>query len=109
MKKAIDVRQGGKTHRLLLLSAKKQIPMLTTSISRVRSLKQTADRMGLTIPEPVSVTQLLSDAFLNDISVIHNIIVDDTEAVLKALLSARKVKNVEAISITTNDESDELI
>lgn len=109
MKKCISGRQTGKTKKLIELSAEKQIPILTTSISNVKNIKLRAEEMRLSIPDPISVTEILSDRYLNNISTIENIIVDDTEYVLKKLLYCRKVRNVEAISITTDDMDDELI
>lgn len=51
----------------------------------------------------------MSDAYLNNISEIPNIIVDDAEFVLREILSTRKVRSVEAIAICTDDPCDEMI
>lgn len=109
MKKAISGRQTGKTEKLIKLSAEKQIPILVTSIAAVRQLQERAKKMELSIPEPISVSQLMSDAYLNNISEIPNIIVDDAEFVLREILSTRKVRSVEAIAICTDDPCDEMI
>lgn len=109
MRKAISGRQTGKTEKLIRLSAEKQIPILVTSIASVRQLQERAKKMELTIPEPISISQLMSDGYLNDISEIPNIIVDDAEFVLREILSTRKVRSVEAIAVCTDDAYDELI
>lgn len=109
MKKAISGRQTGKTEKLIKLSAEKQIPMLVTSIAAVRQLQKRAKKMELLIPEPISISQLMSNAYINNISEIPNIIVDDAEFVLREILSTRKVRSVEAIAICTDDPYDEMI
>lgn len=109
MKKAISGRQTGKTEKLIKLSAEKQIPILVTSIAAVRQLQERAKKMELSIPEPISVSQLMSNAYINNISEIPNIIVDDAEFVLREILSTRKVRSVEAIAICTDDPYDEMI
>lgn len=109
MKKAISGRQTGKTEKLINLSAEKQIPILVTSIAAVRQLQERAKKMELSIPEPISVSQLMSNAYINNISEIPNIIVDDAEFVLREILSTRKVRSVEAIAICTDDPYDEMI
>lgn len=74
-----------------------------------KTTSETCKENELSIPEPISVSQLMSDAYLNNISEIPNIIVDDAEFVLREILSTRKVRSVEAIAICTDDPCDEMI
>lgn len=83
MKKAISGRQTGKTEKLIKLSAETQAPILVRSMANVRCLQDRAAKMELKIPTPISVSQIMSDAYLNDISEIDDLIVDDAEYVLR--------------------------
>ena len=106
MKKCISGRQTSKTEKLIRLSAEKQIPILAINEMTKRSLKKKASDMGLNIPEPILVYDVMSDNYMNKILSIDNIIIDDAEYVLRNILKMRKVISVEAISITTDDISD---
>lgn len=110
MRKCIDGRQTGKTQKLLQISAKEQIPIVTTNRSNVNYLKSRAKKEGLYIPDPISIHDLMSENYLRGISEIPQVIVDDAEHVLSIMMSNMcKVKNVNTIAICTNDMSDELI
>lgn len=110
MKKFIGERRCGKTTRLIELSAKEQIPILTRSAGDAKCIKIDAQRMGLKIPEPISILQLIIDGNHENIDDIPKIIVDDTEYILKVLLERFNVQSVEAIALCIdNDMGDEVI
>ena len=109
MKKCISGRQTGKTTKLIKLSAEKQIPILVKNETFKKMIKSHALNMDMNIPDPISVIELMSDEYMNGIDSIDNIIVDDAEYILKYILSFRKVRSMEAISICTSDPDDELI
>lgn len=109
MKKCISGRQTGKTEKLIILSGEKQIPILTLSNQSAHEIEKRSIEMGISIPVPISVKEIMSDNYLNNIGEIDSIIVDDADHVLKSILRTRKIHNVEAISICNNDISDKII
>lgn len=109
MKKAIGARQTGKTTRLIKISAEEKIPILTMNKGTANLLKSKAKELNLDIPDPISVSQIKCRDSENDNNEIPKILVDDAEHILQALLRTYNVGSIEAITITTNDMSDELI
>lgn len=105
MKKIINGRQTGKTEKLIKLSADKFIPILTHNKQSALLINKRAREAGLAIPDPISVNEIMSDAYLRGISCIPKVIVDDAEYVLEAILRHRKVNLVDTISICNEDPS----
>lgn len=110
MKKAISGRQTGKTTKLILLSAQTGGTIITFNRETAKSILLKANKMGVSIPEPIDIEKLMSEAYRNSISGnMSNVIVDDADRVLELILNKFNVASVDAISMCNNDISDELI
>jgi hypothetical protein len=78
-------RGKGKTTYLLMKSHMTQIPILTATISSKDYIKIEAERIGLDIPEPLSVKDLVGDNSRGKIKP-YRLLVDEMPAVLQAVL-----------------------
>ncbi|EXG87735.1 hypothetical protein K413DRAFT_4633 [Clostridium sp. ASBs410] len=78
-------RGKGKTTYLLMKSHMTQIPILTATIGSKDYVKIEAERMGLDIPEPLTVNDLAGDNARGRIKP-SRLLVDEMPAVLQAAL-----------------------
>ena len=60
IKTIIKPRQGGKTTDLLKMSAKTGYPIVAKNISEAKDLKKKAKNMGISIPDCITITQILN-------------------------------------------------
>lgn len=88
-------RGSGKTTEIIKLSSKNNVPILCRRDSNVKLLKALADRMGIKIPEPISLYKLrqmqVSSNFDNNYKIPSKVYVDDAESILKHLLGTEVV------------------
>lgn len=103
--KIYDLQRGaGKTCKAVLLSSKKQIPILVHNISAKKIVRETAKRLGVNIPEPIAVCELKSQCgkrFNNS-----EYIIDEGDEVIKALIapaSQHSLLNPVMMTISSDD------
>lgn len=103
--KIYDVQRGaGKTCKAVLLSSKKQIPILVHNISAKKIVRETAKRLDVNIPEPIAVCELKSQCgkrFNNS-----EYIIDEGDEVIKALIapaSQHSLLNPVMMTISSDD------
>lgn len=110
MKKAISGRQTGKTEKLIKLSTQTGGTIITFNREAAKSILLKANKMGVSIPEPIDIEKLMSEAYRNSISdKMSNVIIDDADRMLELILKKFNVASVDAISMCNDDVSDELI
>ena len=99
MKKIIKPRGAGKTTELIKLSHDTWTYILVTNAKRQKEVFSMARKIGIDIPNPVTVDDYMRTQFKG--SYIKNILIDDAEDVLKCFLSR---VNIDAITLTKEDE-----
>lgn len=60
IKTIIKPRQGGKTTDLLKMSAETGYPIIAKNVSEAKDLKKKAKNMGISIPDCITITQILN-------------------------------------------------
>jgi len=99
--KVINLKRGqGKTTRLLYASEFDEIPILCETRETKKFLLDTAFQLGLTIPEPITVNDLISNK-----STMHysDILIDEAPHVLQCLLrNLGVVDDIRAITLTSD-------
>lgn len=92
MKKIIKDRGTGKTTELILLSNKKQIPILTMHRDSARNIEDRAKQMGVEIPTPIFTIDYNRYKGRKN----NKVLVDEIDLVLAALLGVQ----IEAYTLT---------
>lgn len=100
--KIINLGRGqGKTTRLLYASEFNDMPILVSTMADKRFLKEQSDKLGLKIPEPITVNDVASSWFKGSEVVNKDILVDEAPLVLQNLLSSLGMRGgVRAITLT---------
>lgn len=93
MERIIKGRGCGKTYDLIMRSAETQTPILT--VYDKRYIREAAERMGVTIPEPVTVKDIRHRGVT-----LAAVLVDDAEYVLATMIKAECGAEVDAIALT---------
>lgn len=103
--KIINLGRGqGKTTRLLYASEFNDIPILCSTLTEKKFLKEQAKRYGLKIPEPITVSDITSNALRGSEVVLKEILVDEAPYVLQNLLNSLGMMNgIRAITLTEED------
>lgn len=98
----IGKRGYGKTTKLIRRSADEQIYILTASGHRAVHVYKMAQKMGLTIPFPVTVDEYFhSNKFRGSSIRRDGLLIDDADDVLKVIFAGIPIKE---IAITDHDE-----
>lgn len=104
--KIINLGRGqGKTTRLLYASEWNDIPILCSTHSQKEHLIDTAKRLGLSIPEPIVVSDLTTTTIkTKDILKEKDMLVDEAHWVLQSLLKSLGMRGeVKAITLTSDE------
>lgn len=94
-------RQKGKTWQCIDRSAESGAVIVTRDINSSRQIKKIATQRGLSIPDPISVKQLLNDNENNHVKVPTDmkLIIDDADIILRMLLG----HEIDTISMVQRD------
>ena len=100
--KIINLGRGqGKTTRLLYASEFNDIPILVATFQQKDSLVNRAGVLGLKIPEPIVVSELMTDRIRNSNAVKKDLLVDEAPVVLQTLLNQLGMYGeIKAITLT---------
>lgn len=103
--KIINLPRGrGKTTRLLYASEFNYIPILCSTFKQKDLLAKRAYELGLKIPEPIVVSDIVNGTIKGSFIEDKDVLVDEAPAVLQSLLYNLGMKgSVKAISLTEND------
>ena len=104
--KVINLDRGkGKTTRLLYASEFRNIPILCANKVAKQHLIDKAEKLDLKIPEPITVSDVITEGILKTKLAHKNILIDETPAVLQCILGFLGLRGVvEAITLTEEDE-----
>ena len=108
--KIINLGRGqGKTMRLLYASEWQHIPILCANSMQKRWLVDKSKELGLQIPEPIMVSDVVSNEFTKSAIRDKDILVDEAPMILQFLLSALGMKGeVKAIALTSDELKQEI-
>lgn len=103
--KIINLGRGqGKTTRLLYASEFNNIPILVATFQQKDLLVNRAGVLGLKIPEPIVVSELMTDRIRNSNAVKKDLLVDEAPMVLQILLNQLGMNgSVKAITLTEQE------
>lgn len=103
--KIINLGRGqGKTTRLLYASEFNDIPILCATLHQKQYLMDMARRLGLKIPEPINVSEIISDKTTNSHVMDRDLLVDEAHWVLQNLLKSLGMNDeVKAIALTADE------
>ena len=103
--KIINLGRGqGKTTRLLYASEFNNIPILVATFQQKNLLVNRAGVLGLKIPEPIIVSELMTDKIRNSNAVKKDLLVDEAPMVLQILLNQLGMNgSVKAITLTEQE------
>lgn len=90
-------RGTGKTTALIYTSSVIGYPILTFSQDSAKLLKLKASQLGVEIPEPLCVSDLITRKTLGIKGIMEDVLVDETLTVLSKLL---EVYNVNPVTVT---------
>lgn len=97
-------RCQGKTTRLLYASEFNNIPILVATFQQKDLLVNRAGVLGLKIPEPIVVSELMTDRIKNSNAVKKDLLVDEAPMVLQILLNQLGMNgSVKAITLTEQE------
>lgn len=100
-------RGGGKTTRLLYASEFNDAPIICSTHAQKQHLIDTANTLGLNIPEPIVISEITSGKFRGNNVMDKDILVDEAHWVLQALLKCLGM-NGELKAITLTDEEGQI-
>lgn len=83
IKTIIKPRQGGKTTDLLSMSAETGYPIVVKNRNDSRLLKKRAKEISLTIPEPITTTQILNGKVKINT---NHVLIDDAEYFINQIM-----------------------
>lgn len=96
--KIINLKRGhGKTTRLLYASEFNSIPILCEGRAQKKLLLDKAIQLGLSIPEPITVQELITGHLH-----LSKILIDEALSVLQCLLKSLGVDEISAIALTAD-------
>lgn len=103
--KIISLGRGqGKTTRLLYASEFNNIPILCSTYIQKGYLMDRAKQLGLDIPKPVTIDEIISNKVIGKEEVDKDILVDDAHWVLQSFLHSFGMRgNIRAITLTKED------
>ena len=103
--KIINLGRGqGKTTRLLYASEFNDIPILVATFQQKDSLVNRAGVLGLKIPEPIVVSELMTDRIRNSNAVKKDLLIDEAPMVLQIILNQLGMNgSVKAITLTEQE------
>lgn len=96
-------RGGGKTTTLVCTSASINCPIITATIAGKQHALDIANRLGLTIPEPIVISENSKTMKFP-----NGILIDDAEAVIKAWAKEHFDTDVIACTMSLNDRGKKL-
>ena len=99
MRKLIDGRCTGKTTKLIYTSHIMGYTILVATEKRKMFVEDTAKRMGLKIPTPITVTNILHEN--RGLEKPPRLIIDDSDDVIRSLIQETVGGTVEVISLNT--------
>lgn len=104
--KIINLGRGqGKTTRLLYASEFNDAPILCATYAQAKNLVEMANRIGLKIPEPIIVGEIMTNRIQGSHAVNKDLLVDEAPMVLQALLNQLGMHGeVKAITLTEKDD-----
>ena len=111
----IGQRCSGKTTRLIRKSAKKLIPILTSTRTRVDAIWGEAQKMGLDIPFPITLDEYLHSARFRGSDIQRTgLLIDDVDDVIGKLFAGIPIHevtmtdygNIEQLSLDCADTRD---
>lgn len=100
VRKLIDGRCTGKTTKLVYTSHIMGYTILVATEKRKMFVEDTAKRMGLKIPTPITVTNILHEN-RGSLENPPRLIIDDSEDVIRQLIQETVGGTVEVISLNT--------
>ena len=103
-------RGQGKTTRLLYASEFQNIPILCMNIVAKQYLLDSAKRLGLSIPEPITASEMVRGTMKEKHIGDKDILVDEAPFVLQSLINSLGVKsNIKAMTLTdTKTEKEQM-
>ena len=103
--KIINLNRGqGKTTRLLYASEFNYIPILCSTFNQKDFLVKKAYELGLKIPEPIVVSELMTNRIKDSHAVNKDLLVDEAPMVLQALLNQLGMHGeIKAITLTEKE------
>lgn len=104
--KIINLARGqGKTTRLLYASEFNDMPILCATYAQKRNLMDSANNLGLKIPEPIVVSEIISSKTRGNEVAEKDILVDEAPMVLQLLLNNLGMSGkVHAITLTADEK-----
>lgn len=107
--KIINLGRGqGKTTRLLYASEFNDTPILCSTFKQKDELVDKAHKLGLKIPEPIVVSELMTSRIQSSHAVNKDLLVDEAPMVLQALLRQFGMYGeIKAITLTEKDEYEQ--
>lgn len=104
--KIINLGRGqGKTTRLLYASEFNNMPILCSTFKQKDELIDNARKLGLKIPEPIVVSELMTSRIQSSHATYKDLLVDEAPMVLQALLKQFGMHGeVKAITLTEKDK-----
>lgn len=105
--KIINLPRGyGKTTRLLYASEFNNTPILCVNRDAKQHLLDSAKRLNLEIPEPITVYDLMTEGFVNTSFRDMDILIDEAPMVLQHLVSCLGIGgSVKAIALTAEENT----
>lgn len=101
IKTIIKPRQGGKTTDLLKMSAETGYPIVAKNREDGRSMKKRAKELGLCIPEPVTINQVMK----RDVNIYaDHVLIDDAEYFINQIVMKLAGYQVAGLTMTTRNE-----
>lgn len=108
--KIINLGRGqGKTARLLYASEWQDIPILCSNNMQKKYLIDKSKELGLQIPEPITVSNVVSDKLSGSTIRDKDLLVDEAPMILQSLLNAIGMRGeVKAITLTSDELKQEI-
>lgn len=107
--KIINLGRGlGKTMRMLYASEFNDAPILCANHMQKKYLVNKSKELGLQIPEPIMVSDVVSDKFTKSAIRDKDILIDEAPMILQSLLNSLGMKGeVKAITLTSDELKQE--
>lgn len=105
--KIINLDRGqGKTTRLLYASEFNNIPILCATLQHKKFIEERARQLGLKIPEPICVANLIHYLEMRDEKLLNkDILIDEAPMVLQILLNNMGMRGeIKAVTLTVGEE-----
>lgn len=103
-------RQGGKTVKLIRLSAEKKYPIIVKDQDTARDLKNRADKMGLDIPDPITIDYVLYNQDTNKkYAGYGKCLIDDADCILNIITIKKLGLELDTLALVSRNEKGEEI